>query len=119
MAERIQTFREFWPFYVGEHRNPLNRRLHFVGTTIMLACGVAALVTMQAWLVLLMPLSGYGFAWTGHFFVEKNRPATFQYPLWSLLADHVMYFKMWAGAMDAEVDKVAKVDRSLHAKATA
>ena len=87
MAERIATFEDFWPFYVREHSKRLNRRLHFIGTS-------------------LMPLFGYGFAWVGHFFVQKNRPATFQYPLWSLGADFVMYGKMWTGAMDDELRKL-------------
>jgi hypothetical protein len=108
MSQRIQTFREFWPFYVGEHANPLNRKLHFIGTTLFIGCTIAALVTLKWYLFVLMPVSGYSFAWIGHFFVEKNRPATFRYPVWSLLADFVMYGKMWAGAMDAEVSKLDK-----------
>ena len=89
MAERIPSFREFWPFYVGEHSHPTNRKLHFVGTTLFLATMLAALVTLRWWLFVLMPVSGYSFAWIGHFLVEKNRPATFQYPVWSLMADFV------------------------------
>jgi hypothetical protein len=108
MSQRIGSFREFWPFYVGEHAQPLNRKLHFIGTSLFLACTVAALVTMRWWLFVLMPVSGYSFAWIGHFFVEKNRPATFQYPIWSFWADLVMYGKMWSGEMDEEVRKSSK-----------
>jgi hypothetical protein len=107
MAQRIQSFREFWPFYVEQHANALNRKLHFIGTSCVLVATAAALYTLHWWLFLLMPVSGYGFAWVGHFIVEKNRPATFTYPVWSLIADFVMYGKMWAGAMDAEVERVS------------
>jgi hypothetical protein len=109
MAQRIQTFREFWPFYVNQHAHPVNRKLHFVGTTLVLASAITAVVTMSWWLLLLMPVGGYGFAWVGHFIVEKNRPATFTYPVWSLAADFVMYGKMWMGAMDEEVRRAAEL----------
>lgn len=91
MSERIQTFEEFWPYYLGEHREPVCRVLHFVGTTCAVATVVTAALTLNPLLVPVALVSGYGPAWVGHFFVEKNRPATFKYPLWSLLAD----FKMW------------------------
>jgi hypothetical protein len=106
MAERIATFEDFWPFYVREHSKRLNRRLHFIGTSLVIGCALAALATQRWWVFALMPLFGYGFAWVGHFFVQKNRPATFQYPLWSLGADFVMYAKMWTGAMDDELRKL-------------
>jgi hypothetical protein len=106
MAERIGSFAEFWPFYVGEHRHPLNRRLHFVGTSLGLLVGLLALITQRWWLLALTPLAGYGFAWVGHFLVEGNRPATFRYPLYSLRADFVMYAKIWAGSMDGEVRRL-------------
>ena len=106
MSERIRSFREFWPYYVGEHLHPLCRRLHFIGTSCALAC-LAALALTGRWpLAPLALVSGYGPAWIGHFFVEKNRPATLRYPLWSLLADFRMYGKMWLGAMDEEVARL-------------
>lgn len=92
--ERIQSYAAFWPFYLGEHSSPLCRQLHFVGTTIVLGLVAAAIATMNPWLLLGTPLAGYGFAWVAHFGVEKNRPATFKYPLWSFVSD----FRMW-GAM--------------------
>lgn len=91
-GERIQTFEAFWPYYLGEHRNPTCRHLHFVGTTLAVVQVVLAIVTLTPLFVLGALISGYFWAWIGHFFVEKNRPATFTYPLWSLAAD----FKMWA-----------------------
>ncbi len=94
MSEPIRTYAEFWPFYLGEHSHPKCRQLHFVGTTIAAGLLAASLATMNPWLLISAPLVGYGFAWTAHFGVEKNRPATFKYPLWSFLSD----FRMW-GAM--------------------
>lgn len=91
-AKRYATFQEFYPFYLGEHKDPLCRQLHFVGTTLVVALAATAAITMNPWLLLALPLAGYGFAWAAHFFVEKNRPATFTYPLWSLMGD----FKMWS-----------------------
>ena len=91
---KISTYREFWPFYLSEHANATNRRLHFVGTTLALGLVVAAIATSNPWLLLAALLSGYGFAWVGHFFIEKNRPATFEYPLWSFVSDWRMWFRM-------------------------
>ena len=103
---RIASFREFWPFYVGEHRKPVTRALHFVGSTCVLAIACAAVVTGRPWLLVAMPIVGYGFAWIGHFGFEKNRPATFKYPVYSFIADWVMYGKILSGTMRAEVERV-------------
>lgn len=108
----METFEEFWPFYVREHSNKLTRKLHFIGTTLALGCAAAALVTRRRWLLLAAPVVGYGPAWISHFFVEKNRPATFKHPLWSLRADFVMWMKMIDGTMDAEVDRVLENERA-------
>ena len=103
MAERIQTYREFWPFYVSEHSNPTNRTLHFIGSTLVLGCVASAIVTMRPWLFAFAPVCGYGFAWVGHFFIEKNRPATFKYPFYSLASDWVMYWKILTFQMGKDV----------------
>lgn len=94
---RFTSFAEFYPFYLGEHRNPTCRALHFVGSTLVLMLLVWILVTQRWWLSLLIPLVGYGFAWVGHFFFEKNRPATFTYPAWSFRGDWVMYGQLLSG----------------------
>jgi len=91
MPARFATFAEFYPFYLSEHRHPVCRRLHFVGSTLVIGTIVVAAVTRNPWWLAAAPLAGYGFAWAGHFFFEKNRPATFTYPFYSLLGDWVMY----------------------------
>jgi hypothetical protein len=96
-AQRFQTFAEFYPFYLGEHSQRTTRRLHFVGTTLGTLSFIFALLTMNLWFVLLGLLIGYGFAWVSHFFVEKNRPATFKYPLYSFAGDYVMYKDILTG----------------------
>ncbi len=106
MDTRFQSFEEFWPFYVKEHSKKSTRVLHFVGTTAAMACLAGGLLTKRRWLLAVAPFAGYGPAWISHFFIENNRPATFKYPLWSLKADLVMWSKMAAGKMDAEVARV-------------
>jgi hypothetical protein len=105
-SERIQSFEEFWPYYVGEHAKKSTRTLHFLGTTAAVGCAAAGLLLGKRWLLAVAPLCGYGPAWVSHFFIEKNRPATFTYPLWSQKADFVMWGKIALGEMDAEVERV-------------
>jgi hypothetical protein len=94
----FRSFNDFYPFYLGEHSNSVCRRLHFIGSTGVLLIAVLVLTKQLSLLWLwALPLCGYGFAWAGHFFFEKNRPATFKYPLYSLVADWVMYKDMWIG----------------------
>ena len=104
MSERrIETYEEFWKFYVREHSNRTNRRLHFIGSTGALACAIAALVKRNPKYLLAAAVAGYGGAWIGHFGFEGNRPATFKYPLWSFVSDWKMYVKILTGTMDDEV----------------
>ncbi|UOF02128.1 DUF962 domain-containing protein [Bdellovibrio reynosensis] len=95
----MNSFKDFWPFYLGEHSNPLNRRIHFVGTFLVHVIVAFALVKQNWGLLWLLPVVGYGFAWVGHFFVQKNRPATFKYPLWSLIGDFKMFYLMCMGRL--------------------
>jgi len=97
MPGRFGSFREFYPFYLSEHANRACRRLHFVGTSLVLGSVLAAIVTRNGWWLALAPVAGYGFAWIGHFAFEHNRPATFTYPLYSLMGDWVMYRDMLTG----------------------
>ena len=97
MSETYASFRDFYPYYLSEHENVTCRRLHFIGTTLVIATFFYAVLTQRWVLLWLMPIFGYGFAWVGHFFFEKNKPATFKYPLYSLIGDFVMYRDILAG----------------------
>jgi hypothetical protein len=106
--EKIKTYAEFWDFYVAEHQQPLTRLLHFIGTSL----GLVLLV----WFIkngtyLYLPLClvvGYAFAWFSHFVIEKNKPASFKYPLWSFISDYKMMFYMLTGRMNREVERVTQ-----------
>src|SRR5437899_2024900 len=90
MSESIRTYREFWPYYLKEHAKPATRLWHVAGTGIASVLLVIGIVSMSAVLVLAAVLAGYGPAWIAHFAIERNRPATFRYPLWSLISDFRM-----------------------------
>lgn len=115
--ERFESFEEFWPFYVKQHSKKATRQLHFIGTTAALGCVAWGLVLRKKWLLAMAPVAGYGFAWFSHFFVEKNKPATFEYPLWSLYADFVMWSRTIQGTMDAEVEHILERDERERARA--
>ena len=104
----FDTFEQFWPYYVKEHAKPLTRLLHFIGTTIAVPMGLVAFrhPRRAAYLIPAALVAGYGPAWFSHFFIEKNRPATFTYPRWSLMADMKMWALTASGKMDAEVARV-------------
>jgi hypothetical protein len=91
------SFAEFYPFYLSEHRNVNCRRLHFVGSTLVLVCLAMLLFTGKAQYFLYALLCGYGLAWIGHFGFEKNKPASFKQPFYSFLGDWVMYRDIWVG----------------------
>lgn len=107
--KRYKSFEEFWPFYVREHSNKTNRRLHFVGTSLSMGCLATSVLTGRLLPLLAAPVAGYGFAWVGHFIIEGNRPATFTYPKWSLIGDFKMWSLMASGKMDAEVERCMKL----------
>lgn len=104
--KRIGTFAEFWPFYVGEHRLPSCRAVHYIGSFAAPAT-LAWVIATGSWAFLPVVLvAGYGPAWVGHFIIEKNRPATFTYPVWSLLGDYKMLSYFLRGKMAAEVTRL-------------
>jgi hypothetical protein len=105
MNGQFSNLDEFWPFYLAQHLNPTNRRLHFAGTTSGLALVAAAIVFNSSALLIAAPAAGYWLSWIGHFFFERNAPATFKHPLLSLRADLRMYRLMWSGGLDEEIRK--------------
>lgn len=94
MEKSYQSFAQFYPFYLSQHQHPICRQLHFVGNALILIVLVYSLYSQQFFLLFSLPVIGYGFAWVGHFVFEKNRPATFTYPLWSLMGDWKMFWQM-------------------------
>ena len=105
MADRITTYAEFWPHYLREHANPRTRAIHAFGTAVGLALLAAGLVAGPWWLMLVAVVAGYAFAWGSHMLVERNRPATFTYPAWSLLSDFRMAALMAVGRLGPELEK--------------
>ena len=99
------TFAEFWPFYLREHSKPRTRALHYVGTTLVVMLAIFALATANWWVLVALPIAGYFFAWIAHFGVEKNRPATFTYPAWSLKADFKMWWLWLTGRLGPELER--------------
>lgn len=97
MEKKYQSLKEFYPYYLSEHQHPSSRILHFVGTGLVLVVlGLAIALENYSWLAGI-PVLGYGFAWVGHFFFEKNKPATFTYPFYSLASDFLLFFDLLRG----------------------
>ncbi len=109
MSQRVyNSFTEFWPHYVAEHSKPNTRLLHLLGTSLALGSVAFLIATGRWWLFPLALIPGYAAAWIGHFFIEKNKPATFQYPLWSFIGDYKMIWLMLTGQMRREIERVNK-----------
>lgn len=103
MSERYQTYRDFWPHYLREHARPETRVLHYAGSVLAIGLLLLALATRTWWALILVPVSGYFFAWISHAFIERNKPATFTHPLWSLISDYRMLWARITGSLDDEL----------------
>jgi len=110
MSQRSASYAEFWPFYLREHAEPGTRYMHYAGTILGTAILLWALVTQTWWAILLYPLAGYGFAWASHAFIERNKPATFIHPLWSLISDYRMTFLAFTGQLKRELVSAGVLD---------
>ena len=99
--KRHSSLAEFYPDYLAQHSNPISRSLHIAGSTAVIALGIAAIATRRPRLLLAMPIVGYGFAWAGHFLFERNKPATFRQPLYSLASDFLMLRDTLSGRLPA------------------
>jgi hypothetical protein len=106
LNKKIKSFKEFYPYYLSEHSSKTNRILHFCGTFLLLFVLLFVLISSNYKWLITIPFLGYGFAWFGHFFIEKNKPATFTYPLYSLGADFVMFWHILTGQIDKKLEKL-------------
>jgi hypothetical protein len=110
-APRIETYKDFWPFYLRQHSKPATRAVHFLGTGLATASLAALIATGNLRFGLVALFAGYGPAWLGHFFIEKNRPATFTYPVWSLVSDYRMAWIWLTGRLDRELEQAGVASR--------
>ena len=105
MAKTITSYKDFWPFYLGEHSKPATRAFHYIGTTAFIAIVVYGCITATWWALPVAVVVVYGLAWFSHFVIEHNKPATFTYPGWSMISDFRMLGIALAGKMGAELQK--------------
>jgi len=106
--KKYTSFWSFYPYYLTEHSDLTNRVLHFIGTAGLIGILITTIVLQKWWMLALIPVCGYGFAWVGHFFIEKNRPATFTYPLYSLGSDFVMFWHILTGQIGKKLEEAKK-----------
>lgn len=97
MSNDFKSLKEFYPYYLSEHQHPTSRKLHFIGTALLFLILAMAIYLSKYWILWLIPVVGYGFAWVGHFFFEKNKPATFKHPFYSLASDFVLFYHLMIG----------------------
>ena len=110
MKKEYSSFQEFWPFYLSQHNHPVCRVFHYLGTSVGIALCSYFIYSGSYWFIPLSFVPGYGFAWTGHFGFEKNKPAAFDYPFYSFAADFVMLFFFFTGRISSELKRAAIQD---------
>ena len=108
---RIESFEDFWPAYLRQHSRPATRALHYAGTGLAALALAFTVVSGNPWLLLAVPVAGYGPAWIAHFFIEKNRPATFKHPFWSLAGDFRMAFSWLTGHIGEDLERAGIAGR--------
>ena len=109
IEKKYKNFWSFYPYYLTEHGDAKNRMLHFIGTAGLIAILIFSIALQKWWMLALIPVCGYGFAWVGHFFIEKNKPATFTYPLYSLGSDFVMFWHILTGQVNKKLSEAKKI----------
>ena len=114
--KQYKSFEEFYPFYLGEHSDPKCRAFHYIGTVLSLIVLAMAFIIHPAWFIA-VPIAGYSFAWFSHFTIEKNKPATFTYPLWSLMGDYKMFFSWLSGQLPAQLEAAGVASNSVKSPA--
>ena len=97
MEKKYKNFKDFYPYYISEHSHKTTKLLHFIGTTFSLYFLINFFLSFEIKFIFFSLISGYGFAWVAHFFVDKNKPATFTYPLYSFVDDHLLYIDILRG----------------------
>ena len=107
--KKYKSFWSFYPYYLTEHGDTTNRLLHFAGSCLIIIFLIAGIVSKNGWFIAAIPFCGYGFAWVGHYFIEKNRPATFTYPLYSLASDFVMWWHTITGQLPNKLKEAQKI----------
>lgn len=112
MEQRYKTLKDFYPYYLMEHRDPTCRTLHYIGTSLVIVLLIWSIAQPIWWKFVLLPVVGYSFAWVGHFKFEKNKPATFKYPLFSLASDFKMLFDFLTGQIDAKLAEAKMIFKS-------
>ena len=105
---KFESLEDFYPHYLREHSKPLTRTFHFIGTALVILMAISALIYQNWWFLALMPIAGYSFAWMSHLFIEKNKPATFKHPLYSLASDFIMFWHMITNQIDEKMADALK-----------
>ena len=109
MKHSFQSLQEFYPYYLTQHSDQRCRASHFIGTSLVIGLALAAVITQRWWLLALLPVAGYGFAWFGHFVFEKNKPAAFNDPFWSLASDFIMYWHTFTFQLPKKLEEAKRL----------